>query len=119
MLRLKCIYFWKPVRYLELAITDLCNLKCHLCAQGIPLLKDKREMSFNELERISKFFKPYEFDVIKISGGEPTLHSQFRDICENLKELFPACFYMLATNGFLLEKYKEPLESAFRWAGFS
>ncbi len=96
--------FWKPVKYLELAITDFCNLKCRLCAQGIPLQKDKKEMSFDEFERISKIFKPYEFDVIKISGGEPTLHSQFQKICENIKELFPAVLE-LATNGCLLEKY--------------
>ena len=64
-------------------------------------------MSFNELKRISTFFKHYEFDVIKISGGEPTLHSQFAEICDNLKELFPAHFYKLATNGCLLEKYIE------------
>jgi len=107
MLRFNWFCFWKPVKYLELAITDFCNLKCRLCSQGVPLQKDKREMSFKELERISKFFKHYEFDVIKISGGEPTLHSQFHEICDNLKELFPAYFYRLATNGCLLEKYLE------------
>jgi len=107
MLRFKWLCFWKPVKYLELVITDFCNLKCRLCSQGVPLQKDKREMSLKELVRISKFFKHYEFDVIKISGGEPTLHSQFREICDNLKELFPAYFYRLATNGCLLEKYLE------------
>lgn len=101
----KHFFFWEPVKYLELAITDFCNLNCRLCAQGIPLQKDKKEMTFDELERISKIFKPYEFDVVKISGGEPTLHSQFQKICENIKELFPAYFYKLATNGCLLEKY--------------
>jgi sulfatase maturation enzyme AslB (radical SAM superfamily) len=107
MLRLKWFCFWKPVKYLELAITDFCNLKCRLCAQGVPLQKNKKEMSFKELKRISTFFKHYEFDVIKVSGGEPTLHSQFPEICDNLKELFPAYFYKLATNGCLLEKYIE------------
>ena len=82
-------------------------MRCRLCSQGVVLQKDKREMSFKELERISKFFNQYEFDVVKISGGEPTLHSEFPKICENLKRLFPAFFYQLATNGCLLEKYIE------------
>lgn len=66
-------------------------------------------MTLEELERISRFFKPFEFDVIKLSGGEPTLHVQFREICDRLKELFPAREYQLATNGCLLEKHLDKL----------
>ena len=62
-------------------------------------------MSLKELERISKFLRPFEFDIIKISGGEPTIHHQFGEICDKLKELFPAYACQLATNGCLLEKF--------------
>mgnify|MGYP001214112868 CR=1 FL=1 len=91
--------------YLEIAITDFCNLTCSLCSQATPLQNDKKTMSFNEIERISKFFKPYEFDRIKISGGEPTLHPEFAKISRHLNNLFPAEKYILATNGKKLKKY--------------
>ena len=92
---------------LDITLTDFCSLNCRFCCHGTPLFKDKKHISLEELERISKFFKPYEFHVIKISGGEPTLHPEFAKICDNLKRLFPAKSYYLATNGFLLEKYIE------------
>lgn len=94
---------------LELTITDFCNLNCPLCAQGIPIQKDKRTMSIDYLKDISVFFKPYEFSVIKVSGGEPTLHPQFSEICKKLPEFFPSKHYVLATNGFKLEKYRESI----------
>ena len=102
--------FWKPSKKLEIAVTDFCNLDCPLCSQGTPIQKDKKTMPLRELERISKFFRPFEFDTIKLSGGEPTLHPQFGEICGRLKELFPAYAYTLATNGCLLEKYLDHLE---------
>jgi len=108
--QLRWLAFSKPVKKLEIAVTDFCDLDCPLCSQGTPLQKDKKTMSLKELERISRFFRPYEFDVIKISGGEPTLHHQFGEICDSLKELFPAYAYELATNGCLLEKSLDHLE---------
>lgn len=95
---------------LEIAITDFCNLNCSLCSQGTPWQKNKRIISLNELERFSKLVKPFEFQVIKLSGGEPTLHPQFAEICDNLKKLFSAHRYKLATNGFRLEKFINYLE---------
>ncbi|HDY72634.1 MAG TPA: radical SAM protein [bacterium] len=95
---------------LEIDILDFCNLNCPLCVRGIPLQKNKKFTSLDELERISKFIKPFEFHTIKIGGGEPTLHPQFAEICDNLKRLFPAQRYYLATNGFQLEKFKDHLQ---------
>ncbi len=92
---------------LEFVITDFCNLNCPLCVQGMPLQTNKRIMPIDELREISNFIKPFEFDAIKISGGEPTLHPQFAEICKNLRKMFPARYYILATNGFGLEKFKD------------
>ncbi len=97
------------VTKLEIAITDFCNLDCHLCSQGTPLQQDKKTMSLDEIKRISRFFKPYEFKAVKLSGGEPTLHPQFREICGAIQDLFPSYEYQLASNGFKLEEYLECL----------
>ncbi|MDP8200605.1 MAG: radical SAM protein [Candidatus Tenebribacter burtonii] len=90
---------------LEFAITDFCNLKCKSCSQGTQFQKDKKHMSVDYLRGISKFIRSHEFNTIKISGGEPTLHPEFGKICEELRELFPAKKYILATNGYLLNQY--------------
>ncbi|MFH1401625.1 MAG: radical SAM protein [Parcubacteria group bacterium] len=86
-------------------ITDFCNLDCRLCSQGIPLMKNKKIISLDDLKRMSKLVEPFEFHTVKICGGEPTSHPQFEKICDNLKRLFPADYYYLATNGFWLEKF--------------
>ena len=95
----------RQIKKLELAITDYCNLQCALCSQGTPYQKNKRTMSLDQIERMSLLIRPYEFEVIKISGGEPTLHPQFREICRKLKTWFPARRYEMSTNGFRLEEY--------------
>ncbi|MDD2731835.1 MAG: radical SAM protein [Candidatus Pacebacteria bacterium] len=95
---------------LEIDILDFCNLNCDLCARGIPLQKDKRFTYYNEIEEISKIIKPYEFNTIKIGGGEPTMHPEFSKICQNLKRLFPAKSYYLATNGFKLENFLDEIK---------
>jgi len=95
---------------LEIAITDFCNLNCPLCSQGTPWQKDKKIISLAELEKISRLIKPFEFQTIKLSGGEPTLHPQFAEICDNLRKLFPAHRYSLASNGFQLEKFLDHLK---------
>jgi sulfatase maturation enzyme AslB (radical SAM superfamily) len=67
-------------------------------------------MSLEDLERMSRLVEPYEFYAIKLSGGEPTLHPQFVEICDRLRDLFPARAYLLATNGKLLERYLEQVQ---------
>lgn len=94
-------------KVLELVVTDFCNLSCKLCVQGVPYQDNKKFMSFDDIVHLSQYFKPYEFNMVKISGGEPTIHHDFGRICDNLKRLFPAKSYALATNGILLHKYIE------------
>lgn len=95
---------------LELVIIDFCNLDCKFCAQSVPYMENKKLTSFDELVEMSKYFKPHEFHTIKISGGEPTTHHDFGRICENLSELFPATWYVLATNGVLLQKHLDAIK---------
>ena len=94
----------KPSK-LEIAVTDYCNLSCPMCSQATPLQPNKKTMSMQDIEQIASRIAPRQFDVIKISGGEPTLHPQFRDICRRLRTFFKADRFELATNGFRLEQH--------------
>jgi hypothetical protein len=46
---------------------------------------------------------------IEITGGEPSLHPDFKEISLNLREIFQAPSFMLVTNGFLFEREKKQL----------
>ena len=96
---------------IEFAITDYCNLKCRLCAHGTPLITERQNMSPAEFERLAGHFRPYEFYVCKISGGEPTLHPQFREIVNTMRRSIPAHQYSLATNGARLAEFVDAVNA--------
>ncbi len=87
------------LRYLELQITNRCNLTCRHC-----YIDDRgpRELPLKKLEKILKEFEQMQGLRILITGGEPMLHSQFEDINKMLPQFFLR--KVLLTNGTLLNK---------------
>ncbi len=87
------------LRYLELQITDRCNLKCRHCYIG---KKEFRELSLQEVEGILNEFEEMQGLRLLVTGGEPLLHSRFREI----NALLPRYRFrkILFTNGLLLKK---------------
>ena len=116
--------FEPSLRYLELQITNRCNLKCRHCyienikiksqinikTQNInppipPLEKGGEggfELSVNQVRNILHEFEEMQGLRVLITGGEPLLHSKFVEI----NEMFPQFFIrkVLFSNGLLLKK---------------
>ncbi|RMF94014.1 MAG: radical SAM protein [Candidatus Schekmanbacteria bacterium] len=87
------------LRYLELQITDRCNLKCKHCYLGNP---KKRDLKIGIIESLFDQFEEIQGLRMIISGGEPLLHPRFEEINELLKDRsFRA---ILLTNGTLLDE---------------
>jgi radical SAM protein with 4Fe4S-binding SPASM domain len=89
----------KPsLRYLELLVTNKCNLACKHCylrSGNSDLPVEAIEKTFNEFEDIGGI-------RLMVSGGEPLLHKDFRKINELIRRYdFRA---ILLTNGTLLNK---------------
>lgn len=91
----------------EIDITYRCNLACNNCNRslGDGQAKSKESMS---LEQVQKFINDsienkFNWKVIRILGGEPTLHPQFFDVLEIFsnykKEHAPKVELQLWTNG--------------------
>ncbi len=85
------------LRYLELQITDRCNLKCKHCYIGKPL---NNELTVSEIKPVLDEFEKMQGLRLLITGGEPLMHSRFGEI----NSLLPEYNFrkILFTNGLLL-----------------
>src|SRR6476469_242130 len=97
-------------------ITDRCNLTCPTCYAGSSP-SHGRHRTFEEVKAMLDTIveNEKEPDVVKISGGEPTLHPQFFDILDYAKTL-PIKHIMVNTNGLEIAR---DFEFAKRLKGYS
>ena len=83
---------------LHLTITTRCNQRCPDCCNGMSLPNaPKREMTIGQVAYAGKNLG--HFKIVAVSGGEPTLHSQFPEVVRAIKENFDTSALVLATNG--------------------
>lgn len=82
--------------YLE--ITNLCNLNCRTCYNRSGLNRERKELSLAQIEQILLTLLPFGLQRFLLSGGEPSLHSEFDEILE-LPRRYPAVSFGIVTNG--------------------
>lgn len=73
---------------IQIHITRACDLSCIGCTQGSNLAGKPVMMSVSQFEEACKSLEGYQ-GVIGIFGGNPTLHPEFRSICDILCRYFP------------------------------
>lgn len=86
------------VKTVYVEIVNLCNLNCKTCYNRSGLNKERRELSYAQLERILLTFIPLGLKRFLLSGGEPSLHSEFDEILE-LPRRYPHISFGIVTNG--------------------
>lgn len=79
-------------------IINQCNLNCRTCYNRSGLNSQRKEISVSQLEQIIELFRPYGMKRFLISGGEPTLHSDFDGVL-GLFEKHPELSFGVVTNG--------------------
>ena len=87
------------LRYLELQITDKCNLRCRHCYIGNV---GTDELSVKQIKETLKEFEKMQGLRVLITGGEPLLHSKFEEVNEMLPQF--SVRKVLFTNGLLLKE---------------
>jgi radical SAM protein with 4Fe4S-binding SPASM domain len=87
------------LRYLELQITDRCNLQCHHCYLGEGHHED---FPLKSIQHVLKEFEEIQGLRLLLSGGEPLLHPQFWRINDSLRA--HAFRSVLLSNGTLITK---------------
>ena len=98
--------FGRKHDYLRLSITDSCNFRCLYCMPDEPFKSTPSVelMSSREIFEISKIFvEKFNISKIRITGGEPFVRSDFREIIQRLSVLNVSMG--ITTNGVLLHKY--------------
>lgn len=75
--------------YLRISITERCNLRCTYCMpeEGIQLSPKNNIMSADEIFGIAKEFVAHGVNKIRLTGGEPLIRKDAREIIEKLASL--------------------------------
>lgn len=98
--------------YLRISITENCNLRCTYCmpAEGINLTPKAHIMTADEIESIAKTFVKLGVKKIRLTGGEPLVRKDAREIIERLGKL--GTELTITTNGLLVHEYIDTFKSA-------
>lgn len=84
-------------RYLELMLTERCNLRCRHCYLGEA---GEQELPLPDVLNLLKEFQEMQGLRVLLSGGEPLLYSRWQELNERLPEL--ELRLVLLSNGLLL-----------------
>jgi len=109
---LLCDNHGRRIRYLRLAITDRCNLRCRYCMpeEGIAAVRHAELLTYEEMARLVRLLLPLGIDKVRITGGEPFARRDCLYFLRALKELgLP--FLHLTTNGVEAWRYLPQLRA--------
>jgi cyclic pyranopterin phosphate synthase len=111
--------FGRVHRDLRLSITDRCNFRCSYCMpeEGMPWLPRADLLTYEELARVAGLLVDrYDFDGIRITGGEPTVRAHLPVLIEKLADLRTAddrpVDVAMTTNGATLRLIADDLVAA-------
>ncbi len=85
--------------------TNVCQLKCPLCATGTGSAREKKGMLQQPmLERVLEQLGPYLYQVHFYNWGEPLLNPKLPDLIRYVKTNYPAKTYFSTNLNYLPEK---------------
>ena len=105
--------FSRRVRDLRISITDRCNFRCSYCmpAEGMEWLDRGELLTYEEQARVARIcVERWDFDAIRVTGGEPTVRSHLPRLFELLAPL--GVDLAMTTNGVRLPELAHDLAAA-------
>lgn len=98
---------------IQIEVTNACSLQCSQCTRFVGHHKKPFFMNLAMVEVAIKSLKGFT-GSIGIMGGEPTLHPQFKEICQLMRKYVPNRRQReLWTNGFKWSQYKAIIKDTF------
>ncbi len=107
------------LKIIGLELTTRCNLFCFNCEASCRQAPSDEQLSVEQVEKFvqESISNDWNWELIKLRGGEPTLHPQLFEILEVVKRYKnhrPSCKIRLQTNG-CGEKIQEVLRRLPEW----
>jgi len=98
--------------YLRISVIDTCNFACTYCFTGHKPHKQVHShlMQADEIETLARIFVSMGVNKIRLTGGEPLLRKDIKDILSRLRNLDTQL--TLSTNGYLLDTCLADLKAA-------
>ena len=98
--------------YLRISLTDSCNFRCQYCMpeENIQCLPNKHLMQVDEIEQIAATFVDLGVNKVRLTGGEPLVRKEFREILQRLSKL--PVEISLTTNAVLAHKFIADFKAA-------
>ncbi len=98
--------------YLRISLTERCNLRCFYCMpeNGVELRKKSCFMTSEEVIEIAKEFVKLGIKKIRLTGGEPLIKKDIKNILLELGKL--PVELAITTNAVLVDKYIDVLKKA-------
>lgn len=95
----------RKIEYLRLSITDRCNLRCKYCMgdKDIVFLPKEELLTVEEIKRVTEVFSDLGVKKIRITGGEPLVRRNFREIVEVVNSIPAIEEISITTNGINLQ----------------
>lgn len=105
--------FGRVVRDLRISVTDRCNFRCTYCMpeEGMQWMPRAEILTFEEIERLARIcVDRYDFDGIRLTGGEPTIRAHITTLVSKLAGL--GVDVAMTTNGATLRNCAHDLREA-------
>jgi cyclic pyranopterin phosphate synthase len=95
--------YGRTLRYLRMAVTGECNLRCTYCRpQGEAALPVRSQLSCDEMLRVAKAASNVGVECIRLTGGEPLLWPELERLVRELRKVSGLRAVAITTNGQLL-----------------
>lgn len=104
--------FGRKHDYLRISLTDACNLRCMYCMpnEKVDVTPASKMMQLHEIETLAKTFVELGIKKIRLTGGEPLVRKDAKEIIECLAQL--PVELTLSTNAVLIDEYITVLKNA-------
>ena len=98
--------------YLRISLTDNCNLRCFYCMpeEDYEFTPASRLMQSHEIEALAKIFVEHGVNKIRLTGGEPLVRKDAKEIILALSKL--PVKLTLTTNATRLHDFVDTLQEA-------
>lgn len=84
-----------------MCITNRCNLRCKHCCSNCSD-KEKDFLGINQIRNVVDIIKDLNPEIIILTGGEPLVRKDFKEIISYIRETMPNIYLVLSTNGTLI-----------------